>query len=155
MTDNVIANDCIERDLVKDTGAVVTLDHVALIEHVVAVDIAPQARTEVVVYLIAAKNDTITQGELHTTGLPSRREPADIVRPNLIVLDRDVPTCAGNADLPVVLNVAAAHPAACSDRDSSPAVESPFAVLNYASDSVLGMDRHRPRHPAIFLIDDI
>src|SRR5260370_5321872 len=98
MTDNVIANDCIERDLVKDTGAVVTLDYVALIEHVAAVDIAPQARTEVVVYLIAAENDTITQRELHTTGLPSRREPAAICPPNLIVLDRDVPTSAGNAD---------------------------------------------------------
>src|SRR5882724_6686026 len=141
MADDVVANDCVERNLVKDTDAVVALDDVVLIEHVVAVDITPQAGTEVVVDVIAAKDDTITQGDLHTTGFPPRRESADIVRPDPIGLDQDVSACACNADLAVVMNVAATYQTACSGCDPSRTVQAQFAVLDNPSHDVLSLDR--------------
>src|ERR1700730_2717916 len=140
MADDVVANDCIERDLVKDTGAVVALDDVILVKHVAAVDVTPQPGTDVIVDMIAAKDDIITQDDLHAAGFPLEVETMDVVRPDPVILDENIPAPAPNTHLAVVMNVAASHAAACSDHDSSPAVQAHFAVLDDPARSSLTVD---------------
>jgi hypothetical protein len=63
----------------EDTGGLVALDDVILVKHVAAVDVRPQPGTDVVVDMIAAKDDTIIQDDLHAAGFPLEVETMDVM----------------------------------------------------------------------------
>jgi hypothetical protein len=102
----------------------------AFVDHIAAIDITPQTRADVVMDLVPAKHDAIARHDLHTARLPLEIETMDVVFPDLIAFNQDIPALARDADLAVVMNVGASHAAACSDHDTGPLFHPHFAVLD-------------------------
>src|SRR5262245_60147632 len=101
MADGVAADHGAIRYLVKDAGAVIALDDIVLVEHVATIDVAPQAGTDIVVDLVAPKDNAVAERQLHAAGLPAGREAAAVVGPDPIVLDQNVTAGTCQPDLAV------------------------------------------------------
>src|SRR5215211_2238456 len=90
--------------------------------------------------MIAPKRDAITYRDLDSARFPRGIEAMDVVRPNMAVLDADIPAVALDADLAVVVNIAVAHATAASDADPGAAVEAHLAVVHGPAGALAGVD---------------
>jgi len=95
---------------------------------VATIAVAPQARTTVMMNMITAERDAITQRDLGASGLPTRIEAIDIVRPDPVALDPDIIAVAFDADLAIMMNVAVMHASPGPDADPGTAVDPATAV---------------------------
>src|SRR5215475_695724 len=155
MSNDIVANHGVERNLVIDADVPVVLDNISLIDHVVAIDIAPKTGTVVIVNLIFTERDADALGDLGSARLPVRVEAVDVVRPDAIALDEDMIAVAADADLSIVMNVAITHATACPDIDSSPAVQPGDAIFYCPSGALIRVDRAFLRWTPILLYREV
>src|SRR5262245_66410245 len=90
--------------------------------------------------MICAEDDPIAEGEFRATSLPKKIETVNVIRPDLVLLDQNISTIPGDADLAVVMNITVAHPAAASDADPCPTIQAHFGFLDAPATTFARLD---------------
>ena len=93
----------------EDADVLIVFSEILLVDDVATFDIAPQARTDVVMDMIATERNAGTFRDLDAAGLPFRIEAIDIVRPDALELDADLFAVAFDA-------VCRGYPRECRSR---------------------------------------